>query len=150
MSLIISLGSNIGEREKNLATAIELLKRHFHFIKASTVAETAPVDYLDQPYFLNQLIEFELPKLGPFEVLAITQNIEQAMGRVKHIPKGPRNIDIDILFFGMENVTSENLTIPHHAWNKRPFNLEMLEQLNFFQKIKDNFASCDSFESFFH
>ncbi|MFN8369372.1 MAG: 2-amino-4-hydroxy-6-hydroxymethyldihydropteridine diphosphokinase [Bacteriovoracaceae bacterium] len=150
MSLIISLGSNLGERENNLGKALELLQKYFKLKAKSSICETEPVDYLEQPKFLNQLIEFELPSMGPFEILKITQGVEKEMGRVKNIPKGPRNIDVDILFLGFQKVKTPELEIPHHAWSKRPFNLQMLQDLNFFQKIQNNFASCDSFESFIH
>lgn len=129
MPLIISLGSNLGDREKNLEQAIKILSSHFKLRAKSHIYESDPVDYIDQPAFLNQLLEFELPLKSPQECLKIILSIEEQMGRVRSIPKGPRTIDIDIIFFGDQFVEEKNLTIPHPLYQNRNFILVPLKEL---------------------
>ncbi len=134
MELILALGSNIGDRTQNLCTAKTFLQKHFTLVKESKVVQSEPVDYLDQPKFLNQVIQWETQIEDPKEILSITQSIEKQMGRQKLIPKGPRNIDIDIIFLGKQKVSSPELTIPHPEWNKREFVRTPLQELPYAQK----------------
>lgn len=134
MELVLALGSNIGDRQSNLNKAKELLKNHFELVKESQILNSAPVDYLDQSDFLNQVIQFETNLDDPQEILKITQSIEKKMGRVKVIPKGPRNIDIDIIFLGTKKVDLPNLTIPHPEWKKRYFVRNLIRELPSFNK----------------
>jgi 2-amino-4-hydroxy-6-hydroxymethyldihydropteridine diphosphokinase len=138
MSLILALGSNLGHRRRYLSYAKELLGKQLTLIKEGTILETRPVDYLSQPYFLNQLVEYEIPKSfsTPQDLLRYTQNIEQTIGRMKSIDKGPRTIDIDILFYGTHRLTSDQLTIPHPAWYQRPFILGPLRDLPYYETLK--------------
>src|SRR5262245_48956538 len=93
----LGLGSNLGDRLANLHEAIRQLKSEVLAVtKESSVWETEPRDFLDQPSFLNQVIEIETG-LFPRQLFARIQKIERDMGRVRTQPKGPRLIDIDIL-----------------------------------------------------
>ena len=148
MSLILATGSNIGEKLHHLDTAIKKLQQHFNLIKSSRVYQSDPVEYLDQDIFYNQVLEFEKPKnMHPLEVFKTIKNIEDEMGRVKIINKGPRNIDIDIIFNGLQEYQDDQLSIPHHSWQKRSFVVLPLSELPFYQEIKKHYQIPQVFES---
>lgn len=119
--LILALGSNQGDKAGFLNRADSLLRKHFKLIEKSPVYLSDPVDVLDQPAFFNQVNHYQTEIEDPYEVLAITQSIEDQIGRDKFIEKGPRNIDIDIIFHGETRAQSENLVIPHQSWDQRSF-----------------------------
>lgn len=132
MSLVyIGLGSNLGNRLANITGAREeLLKAgSFEIVKMSSVEETAPVDFLEQPAFLNQIILVKT-EAAPEELLSLLQSIEKKMGRVKTIPKGPRIIDLDILLYNDLVLDSPALIIPHPEIKKRSFVLKHLLEIN--------------------
>ena len=125
----IALGSNLGDREALLNEAIaRLLKEGVETVRRSGIIETAPAYVLDQPRFLNMVIEARTEHFA-FELLNRTQRVERAMGRQKTIDKGPRNIDIDILYFGSLILKTPHLTIPHPLIHERPFVLIPLAEL---------------------
>jgi len=129
MIYFISLGSNLGDKPQNLSKAAEgLEKLGVRIIAGSSIYRTEPVDFLDQPWFLNQVLEVE-SQLGPEEFLDLTQSIEVKLGRVRAIPKGPRIMDIDILLADDIIYRSERLTIPHPALEKRRFVLVPLNEM---------------------
>jgi len=147
MSLIIAIGSNIGDKEKNLFQVKKILRSKFTYISESPIYESEPVDYINQDYFYNQLLEFKLPHLSPLQVLDICQEIETDMGRVKLIDKGPRLIDIDIIFWGLESLKTKRLTIPHSSWSIRSFIVKPLKHLPYFKILKKSFKIPTSFHS---
>ncbi len=125
----LSLGSNLGDRLANLQAGIRALAASG--VKArrlSSVYETEPRDLKAQPWFLNAVAEIETG-LSPRLLLARTQRVEQALGRRRGEPKGPRVIDIDILLYGRMVVTLPDLTIPHPRMAGRRFVLEPLAEL---------------------
>lgn len=125
----LSLGSNVGDREKHLARARERLNADgLHVLRASGIYETEPRDFPDQPWFMNQVLELE-SSLYPIHLLERTQKIERALGRVPTHPKGPRTIDIDILFYGDTILSVPGLEIPHARVADRRFVLEPLAEL---------------------
>ncbi|MBD3330317.1 2-amino-4-hydroxy-6-hydroxymethyldihydropteridine diphosphokinase [Candidatus Peregrinibacteria bacterium] len=124
----LSLGSNLKERQKNLKTALNLIKNFVEILKISSIYESEPVDYLKQKAFLNLVLKGKT-KLSPQNLLKKTQKVEFEMGREKIIDKGPRNIDIDILFYNDEVVNKTNLIIPHPSIQKRNFVLIPLMQI---------------------
>ncbi len=129
--VFLSLGSNLGDREKNLTTALEALERaSIHITARSSIYETAPQDVTDQPWFLNMVVESET-RYFPLQLLAALQHVERSLGRVRigAAPRGPRVIDIDILLFGTVVLKSETLTIPHARMLERRFVLEPLLEI---------------------
>ena len=97
-------------------------------VRRSSIIETAPAYVLDQPHFLNMVIEARTAHFAT-ELLKRTQRVEKALGRVKTIDKGPRNIDIDILYFDDLRLQTPHLTIPHPLIHERPFVLIPLREL---------------------
>ena len=127
----VGLGTNLGDRHENLSKAIDLLSHSGKnsIIKKSSVKETDPVDYLDQPAFLNQIILIDT-LLQPEDLLKYLNKIEIQIGRNKIIPKGPRIIDLDILLYDRLIYNTEKLTIPHREIKNRPFIVEHLVELD--------------------
>lgn len=146
MSLIIATGSNLGDSIQNLALARKLLSQHFSLIAASRIYQSAAVDYEAQPDFFNQVLEFVLPRHKTAEeVMSLLLEIEKEMGRTRLIPRGPRSIDIDIIFWGLETVNTDHLTVPHPRWQDRSFVVRPLAELPFFQTIQKCFTIPTSF-----
>lgn len=129
MSMIyLGLGSNVGHREANLERALDLLGDRVRITRASSIYQTEPVGYADQPWFLNMACEGET-LLDPFELLAFVKGIEARMGREPNFRNGPRVIDIDILFCDDRIVETEYLTIPHPRIAERRFVLVPLAEI---------------------
>jgi 2-amino-4-hydroxy-6-hydroxymethyldihydropteridine diphosphokinase len=128
-TVYLSLGSNLGDREANLRAALERLAApDVRVARTSPVYETEPVDYTDQGWFLNLVVEAETG-FSPVQLLARTIEIERALGRVRTVAKGPRTIDIDILLHGDAVVRSATLEIPHPRMAERRFVLAPLADL---------------------
>ena len=131
MKYHICLGSNIGDREKNLAQALILLERKgVKVIRKSSIYETSPVGEPEQPWFLNQVLEV-LSELEPEKFLRLVLDIEKSMGRRRATPKGPRCIDIDILLAEDRIIHTKELIIPHPEMANRNFVLVPLKEIAF-------------------
>ena len=127
--IYLSLGSNIGDRERNLRQALErLAAQDVRVLHTSRIYETEPVDYKDQAWFLNQVVEAETA-LFPMQLLTRIGRVERELGRTRTVRKGPRTIDIDILFYGTAVVETERLEIPHPRIAERRFVLTPLAEL---------------------
>jgi 2-amino-4-hydroxy-6-hydroxymethyldihydropteridine diphosphokinase len=125
----LGLGSNAGDRERNLQRALEVLAAaDLRIARASPIYETEPVEFTQQSWFLNQVAEAETG-LFPMQLLGRVMRVERELGRVREIPKGPRSIDIDILFYGRAVVRTAKLEIPHPAIAERRFVLVPLADL---------------------
>jgi len=124
----LSLGSNLGEREANLVRAIERLRELGEVVAVSSFYETEPQEFRDQPWFLNCAVALKTT-LMPKQFLSRMLKIEQAMGRRRIQPKGPRTIDIDILIFGNSVIQTARLDVPHPAMHQRRFVLEPLAEI---------------------
>jgi 2-amino-4-hydroxy-6-hydroxymethyldihydropteridine diphosphokinase len=134
--LVISLGTNIGSRYANLVNARNQIERAFLITEASQIVESEAVDYLNQPKFLNQILVLKnINNLKPLEVLSTCMAIEKLMGRARIIDKGPRVIDIDILFFENTKCNDPNLTLPHPRLFERSFIVKPLSTLNIFNDL---------------
>lgn len=129
----VGLGANLGDRERNLRRAVELLgaEPRIEVMAVSTFRETEPVGYLDQPRFLNGACAVETT-LSPRELLERLLAVEQALGRQRgQEPRwGPRTIDLDLLLYGQETVAEPGLTVPHPRLTERSFVLEPLLELD--------------------
>ena len=129
MKYYISLGSNLGEREENLAQArLSLIKNGINILKSSSIYETEPVDMPCKLWFLNQVLEIET-SLNPKELLAVIREIERNLGRDHSKRKKPRTIDIDILLAGKIMIDTKYLTIPHPRMEQRNFILTPLTEI---------------------
>lgn len=129
----LSLGSNVGDREAQLRDALARLGALVRIAAVSSLYETEPVEFTEQPWFLNCVVALETSHT-PQQLLRAILGIEQEMGRRRVQKKGPRVIDIDILLFDdaivQDEITdSEGLTIPHPAMQQRRFVLEPLAEI---------------------
>lgn len=125
----LSLGSNLGDREANLRSALRSLHRDdFRITRVSATYETAPMYITEQPEFLNIVAEAET-SIFPMRALLRTTKIERDMGRRRVTPNGPRIIDIDILVFGRFVMDTPHLKLPHPRMCERRFVLEPLAEL---------------------
>jgi len=125
----LALGSNLGNREDNLREAVHHLEAgEVHVVRRSSLYETAPQELLDQPWFLNAVVQVETD-LFPMQLLARVREIERKMGRRRVTPKGPRNIDIDILSYGRAVIYTAELEVPHARIAQRRFVLEPLAEI---------------------
>lgn len=125
----IALGSNLGDRNVNLAGAVALLGESGGIVlKHSSVIETDPVGGPPQNKFLNAVVKIET-KLSPVELLNHCQAIEQKLGRVRTVFNGPRTIDLDILRYDDLTLDTPRLKIPHPRMFERAFVLEPLKEI---------------------
>jgi 2-amino-4-hydroxy-6-hydroxymethyldihydropteridine diphosphokinase len=127
-TVYLSLGTNLGDRESNLRTAIAKLGELGEVVAVSSFYETEPVDVTNQPWFLNCAVALRT-ELMPKLFLSKMLGIEQQMGRRRTQAKGPRNIDIDILLFGNSVISAPQLDVPHPAMHQRRFVLEPLAEI---------------------
>lgn len=148
-TVFLLLGTNMGDRHKNLAAAQQAIHPKIGWInKASSVYETAAWGKSDQPSFYNQVIEIET-SLSPQKVLDELLSIEESMGRKRIEKWGARIIDIDILFYGDETIETERLSIPHPQLASRRFALAPLNEIApmlkhpiFAKQISELLAEC--------
>ncbi|MGD0131896.1 MAG: 2-amino-4-hydroxy-6-hydroxymethyldihydropteridine diphosphokinase [Bryobacteraceae bacterium] len=125
----LGLGSNVGDREAQLREAVKLLESdEVRVLRRSSLYETAPQEMLDQPWFLNAVVQVETT-FFPMQLLARVRQIERDMGRRRVTPKGPRNIDIDILFYGRVVIATAELEVPHPRIGERRFVLDPLAEI---------------------
>ncbi|HEY6338513.1 MAG TPA: 2-amino-4-hydroxy-6-hydroxymethyldihydropteridine diphosphokinase [Candidatus Sulfotelmatobacter sp.] len=124
----LSLGSNVGSRAGHIHKALARLEAEGRVVAVSSFYETEPVDFTDQPWFVNCAVAIETSET-PTQFMAALLGIEGEMGRQRTQKKGPRTIDIDILLFGDDVVDLPELTIPHPAMQQRRFVLEPLAEI---------------------
>ena len=129
LCIYLSLGSNLGDSAANLRAAIAALpSANLHVRKVSSFYETEPVDYLDQPWFLNCVVEGATDS-QPIDLLHALRAIESQLGSKKTFAKGPRLLDIDILLFGELSLDNPELQIPHPRMLERKFVLAPLAEI---------------------
>jgi 2-amino-4-hydroxy-6-hydroxymethyldihydropteridine diphosphokinase len=125
----LSLGSNLGDREKNLRDAIaELPGAGAQVRRVSSLYETEPVDFTEQPWFLNCAVEAET-ELPALDLLRSLRAIELRLGSKKEFAKGPRLLDIDVLLYGGAMIDTPELQVPHPRMTQRRFVLAPLAEL---------------------
>ena len=123
MRAVIALGSNLGNRELNIDSAIAELAKIIEISHLSTNHETDPVGGPEQPKYLNAVLIAET-QLDPHELLISLLEIENKLGRKREIHWGPRTIDLDLIVVGDEVVVSDVLVLPHPRAHERKFVLE--------------------------
>lgn len=120
MQVYLGLGSNLGKRQTNLAMALKLLSESVKIEQVSSLYETEPMGYTEQPLFLNAVCRAQT-ELGPLQLLSLIKGIEASLGRAPSFPNGPRTIDIDIILYGNLVMETPELTIPHPRFKERAF-----------------------------
>lgn len=134
----LGLGSNLGDREINLRKAVGLLSDHpeIKVTRVSSIYQTSPIHYFDQPFFLNVVLE-AVTLLSPSALLKVCQQVEKKVGREENFRFGPRKIDVDILLYGEMKIDKEGLQIPHPRMLLRKFVLIPLLEINGKVKLPD-------------
>jgi 2-amino-4-hydroxy-6-hydroxymethyldihydropteridine diphosphokinase len=127
----VGLGSNLGDRAGYLLLAVRgMLDAGLDVIRLSSIYETEPVEYEDQPRFLNMVAELRGSTLpSPDQTLARLLRIEYSLGRTRDVRMGPRTIDLDLLIFKDQQMDTEFLTLPHPRIQSRRFVLVPLNEL---------------------
>ncbi|MFQ6613692.1 MAG: 2-amino-4-hydroxy-6-hydroxymethyldihydropteridine diphosphokinase [Fidelibacterota bacterium] len=146
-----SLGSNLGDRESNLASAITALGtyQNIYGLTSASFYETEPINHQDQPLYLNTVVEYQVD-CSPQHLLEITQRTEEILGRPRqHEHHAPRVIDIDILCYGHHIISTDSLKIPHPEMTVRNFVLIPLAEIapefvvpGWNQSVKTLLAQC--------
>lgn len=129
----VALGANLGDRERTIRAAVAALDASpgVEVAAVSTLIETEPVGYLDQPRFLNGAAALET-SLTAGELLDLLLELERRFGRVREgvAPQGPRTLDLDLLLYGSARIDEPGLEIPHPRLHERRFVLEPLAELD--------------------
>jgi 2-amino-4-hydroxy-6-hydroxymethyldihydropteridine diphosphokinase len=128
VTAFVALGSNLGDREGYLRVAIEPIAKTESVLQASSIYETDPVGYLDQPSFLNMVIEVETAK-APLDLLQRLREVEHELHRERAFQNAPRTIDLDLLLYDDVVLDSPDLTIPHPRMHERAFVLVPLVEI---------------------
>ena len=126
--VFLGIGTNLGDRERNLQEARAVLSQTLVIIRESSIYQTAPWGYLDQPAFLNQVIEVQTA-LSSLNLLGFLKNTEKQLGRQANFRFGPRLIDLDILFYGNRVIQTPRLQVPHPRIAERAFVLVPLAEI---------------------
>lgn len=134
----------MGEREENLHQSIAMLKGnpHVQISAASSIYETDPVGYTDQPLFLNMALEIKT-SLTAIQLLELCMETEQKLGRIREFRWGPRKIDLDILLYNKENIEMERLQVPHPRMTERAFVLIPLLEIDRNLELPNNTPLAD-------
>src|SRR5512146_104970 len=129
-TVYLALGSNIGDSREYIQKAVGLLGEVLSDLKRAPFYRSKAVGYTDQPDFLNTAVSGRTD-LEPEALLARVKSIEQEVGRTASFYWGPRQIDIDIVFYGDKVIKTDKLTLPHPRFAERDFVLKPLNDLNF-------------------
>jgi 2-amino-4-hydroxy-6-hydroxymethyldihydropteridine diphosphokinase len=128
----VGLGSNLGDREGTLRAAVGRLRAlpHTRVLAVSKLRDTEPVGYLEQPRFLNGVVQLET-ELSARQLLDALMDLERRFGRDRtaYPPQGPRTLDLDLLLYGGETIAEPGLEVPHPRLHERRFVLEPLADL---------------------
>jgi 2-amino-4-hydroxy-6-hydroxymethyldihydropteridine diphosphokinase len=135
----IALGSNLGNRERNLARAVEALRSTLTDVQVSSFIETAPVGVTNQPLFLNGAL-VATTSLAARPVLELLLDLELQLGRVRPYAQAPRTIDLDLILFGDQQIDEPGLSVPHPRFRERRFVLEPLVEIA--SDLRDPVTGC--------
>jgi 2-amino-4-hydroxy-6-hydroxymethyldihydropteridine diphosphokinase len=126
--IILSIGSNVGNRQQNIEKSLKELSRISQIKKVSSIYDSEAILFEEQENFFNLVVEVEYKKT-PQSLLKDIKKIEKLIGRKETFRYGPRVIDIDIIFFNKTEVQDKELIIPHYDWQNRRFIIEPLAEL---------------------
>jgi 2-amino-4-hydroxy-6-hydroxymethyldihydropteridine diphosphokinase len=128
-SVYLALGSNLGDREAHLRAAVRgLKKRSVKIVRCASIYATEPREVLDQPWFLNTAVQ-AATDLEPQQLLEACLEVEVENHRRRDVDKGPRTLDVDIIFYGNRLIRTPTLTIPHANFSVRRFVLAPLAEI---------------------
>ena len=127
-TVFIGFGSNIENRKLYIEKALQAIKKFGSIVKVSDIIETEPEGYVPQNKFLNGVLEFKTA-LSPEELLKVLKQVEKSLGRKETFKNGPREIDLDIIFYEDKIIKTEKLTIPHPCAHLRSFVLRPMMQI---------------------
>ncbi|CBW28138.1 2-amino-4-hydroxy-6-hydroxymethyldihydropteridi ne pyrophosphokinase [Halobacteriovorax marinus SJ] len=147
MSLILATGTNIGDRLQNLAQAKRQLSSAFSLQEESRIYQSAAVDYEEQPDFYNQVLVFSDPKIEPNLLMTQVLELEAELGRTRDILRGPRIIDIDILFYNDIKSETDHLSLPHPRLFERSFVIRPLMELEVFKELNKKYDFNTKFDT---
>jgi 2-amino-4-hydroxy-6-hydroxymethyldihydropteridine diphosphokinase len=126
----VSLGSNLGDRAGNLLLAVRgMMEASLCITRLSSIYETDPVSEIEQPRFLNMVVEVGNPLPTPEQVMARLLRIEFVLGRTREVKDGPRTIDLDLLLYGELEKNTQFLILPHPRLHQRRFVLQPLAEI---------------------
>jgi len=129
IEIFISIGSNLGNRRKNIEEAIKKMSEHIHIVQISRLCKTMPQENVQGGWFLNGVL-YGKTALTPLQLLKFLQSIEEKLGRpINHKKNTERTIDLDILFYNGKIIKKKLLTIPHPKILKRKFVLRGLREI---------------------
>lgn len=129
MPVALALGSNLGDRLAHLQSAVTGLAEGGVEVEAvSSVYESPPAGYEDQPHFLNAALVGRT-RLPPSDLLELARRLEAEAGRERSFPNAPRPLDVDIVFYGDHVIRRPGLRIPHERWSTRAFVLAPLREI---------------------
>jgi 2-amino-4-hydroxy-6-hydroxymethyldihydropteridine diphosphokinase len=123
--VFLALGSNLGNRRQYMDRAVTLLQEHVTIDGRAPYYVTSPVGYTDQGDFMNGLVR-GTTKLSPQELIEFIRKVEEEVGRVRRWRWGPREVDVDIIFYDDMVVDEPDLMIPHVRYSERDFVLQPL------------------------
>jgi 2-amino-4-hydroxy-6-hydroxymethyldihydropteridine diphosphokinase len=142
--IVLGIGSNLGNRVDNILNALNKLAetKTIRLVSVSSLYETEPVGFKDQPSFINAaaLVETEL---SPFQLLEACLDIEQYFGRIRNQRWGPRVIDIDLLMYGQKQICTKRLILPHPHMHQRRFVLVPLNEIIPTTPIRENLTASE-------
>lgn len=120
VQVILSLGSNVGDRRGHLERGVRFLAERLHLTGISRVVDSEPWGPVAQPRFLNLVLRGETG-LEPMGLLDVLQAAERDAGRTRVVHMGPRTLDVDLILYGSKRIRRPALTVPHPHWRERPF-----------------------------
>lgn len=147
MPLIIATGSNLNDKRGSLEEAKTTLATHFTLIEESRVYVSKAVDYENQPDFYNQVLVFKTPEIEPNDLMTKLLDIESTLGRTREVLRGPRTIDIDILFLDDIISNTDHLTLPHPRLFDRSFVVLPLMELASFKELSKRYEFKTNFDN---
>ena len=128
VTVFLGLGSNMGSREAHLRNGVQLLARSLEVVETSSIYETEPWGYSDQPSFLNMVCRAQTA-IAPEDLLLFCQDVEREVGRKPTFHHGPRVLDVDILAYGEQIIATPALEVPHPQLAERAFVLVPLAEV---------------------